>query len=60
VKNELLRGERDERVGAGIARRGGAEDNGNQRRKRTSVGGRRPWNEILHILALSRGKNGKE
>jgi len=60
VQDQFFSGERDQRVGARISTRGGAEHRRYQRSKRARISGRRPRNQILHVFALRRGKNGKE
>jgi len=60
VEHQLLCGEGYQRVGAGIARRSGAEDHWHEGREGARVGCRRPRDQVLNILALGRAKNGEE
>jgi len=60
VQYQLLGGESEQGIGAGIACGRGRKDNRNERSKRARVGCDGPRNEILDVLALSRGENGEE
>jgi hypothetical protein len=60
VEHELLGGESEQGVGAGIARSRGCKDNGNERSKCPRIRHCGPRNEILDVLALSRRENGEE
>jgi len=60
VQHQLFGGERNQRTGAWIARRSGAENDGRERSEGARIGRCRPRNEILYVLALGSGKDGEE
>jgi hypothetical protein len=60
MEHELLGSESDESICALIARGRHAENDGSERGKCTSVGRCCPRNEILYILAIGGGQDGKE
>jgi hypothetical protein len=60
VEHQLLRGESEQGIGAGIACRSGRKDNRDEGSKRTRIRAGCPCNEILNVLALSRSENGEE
>jgi hypothetical protein len=60
VEHELFGREREERTGAGIPRRRGAENDWHQRCKCARIGGGRPGYKILYVLALGCGEDWKE
>jgi len=60
VQHQLFCRESEQGTGAGVARRGGAENDGHQGRKRSRISARCPWNEVLDILALRGGEDREE
>jgi len=60
VKHQLLGRERDQSVCARIAGSSSREDHRYERRERASIGGSRPRDEILNILALGGSEDGEE
>jgi hypothetical protein len=60
VEHQLLGGESEQGIGARIACSRGRKDNRNERSKCARIRRDGPRNEILDVLALSRGENGEE